>query len=252
MGSIIEWSKISKSFRDNEVLGNLSLSVDEGETITIIGGSGSGKTVMLKILLGLLRPDAGTVYFEGEDITGMDEDGLIEMRKQVGMLFQGGALFDSLSVRENIAYPLREHFSYSEGEIDRIVSRKLSLVGLQGVEEMYPADLSGGMKKRVALARSIATDPEVILYDEPTTGLDPANTMRINRLIRDLQKKLKVTSIIVTHDMETAFFVSDRIAMLYNRRIEFVGSPDEARRSGNAVVQNFIRGHVGDDEKITE
>lgn len=233
-------------------MGNLSLSVDEGETITIIGGSGSGKTVMLKILLGLLRPDAGTVYFEGEDITGMDEDGLIEMRKQVGMLFQGGALFDSLSVRENIAYPLREHFSYSEGEIDRIVSRKLSLVGLQGVEEMYPADLSGGMKKRVALARSIATDPEVILYDEPTTGLDPANTMRINRLIRDLQKKLKVTSIIVTHDMETAFFVSDRIAMLYNRRIEFVGSPDEARRSGNAVVQNFIRGHVGDDEKITE
>lgn len=249
---IIKWDRVAKSFGSNKVLNNLSLDVTKGETITIIGGSGSGKSVMLKILLGLIEPDSGSVLFEDNDVVDMEEDRLIDVRRQVGMLFQGGALFDSLTVGENIAYPLREHFDYSEAEIDEIVKRKLSLVGLEGIEDMSPSDLSGGMKKRVALARAIATDPKVILYDEPTTGLDPANTMRINHLTRDLQEKLKVTSIIVTHDMESAFFVSDRIAMLYNRRIEFVGSPDEAKRSKNSVVQNFISGNVGDDERLIE
>lgn len=251
MGEIIKWDRVNKAFGENNVLTSLTLGIREGETTTIIGGSGSGKSVMLKLLLGLMYPDSGGVYFEKADVTQMSEDELIEMRKQVGMLFQGGALFDSLSVGENVAYPLREHFKYSEGQTYEIVGHKLSLVGLKGIENMRPADLSGGMKKRVALARAIATDPKVILYDEPTTGLDPANTMRINRLIRDLQQKLKVTSIVVTHDMESAFFVSDRLAMLYNQKIEFAGSPDEARRSENMVVQNFIRGQVGDEEKLT-
>jgi len=247
---IIHFEDIFKTFGANHVLEGLDLTVKEGETLTIIGGSGSGKSIMLKLLLGLIPPDSGDVLFEGDDVCRMEEEELIEMRKTVGMLFQSGALFDSLSVGENVAYPLREHYKYSEGEIFDIVRDKLSLVGLGGIENMKPADLSGGMKKRVALARAIATNPKVILYDEPTTGLDPANTMRINRLIRDLQEKLCVTSVVVTHDMGSAFFISDRLAMLYNRKIEFVGSPDEARSSKNMVVQNFINGLVGEDEKI--
>lgn len=247
---IIKWDTVYKSFEEHRVFNGLSLAVREGETLTIIGGSGSGKSVMLKILLGLMNLDRGNIYFENDDVTQMDEEEIIDMRKQVGMLFQGGALFDSLSVGENVAYPLREHFKYSEEKIYEIIRHKLSLIGLPGIENMKPADLSGGMKKRVALARAIATDPKVILYDEPTTGLDPANTIRINRLIRDLQHKIKVTSIVVTHDMDSAFFVSDRIAMLYNQKIEFVGSPDEARRSKNMVVQNFIHGQVGGEDEI--
>jgi phospholipid/cholesterol/gamma-HCH transport system ATP-binding protein len=243
---IILWSRVFRAFDGNEVLNDLTLEVQKGETITIIGGSGSGKSVMLKMLLGLMHPDSGEVYFEGRDITRMDEHELIRVRKKMGMLFQGGALFDSLTVGENVAYPLKEHFRYPDSSCLDIARQKLSLVGLGGIEDMKPADLSGGMKKRVALARAIAADPKVILYDEPTTGLDPSNTMRINHLIRDLQQKLKLTSIVVTHDMESAFFVSDRIAMLYNRHIEFVGTPDEARNSNNTVVKGFIRGQVGD------
>lgn len=249
-GVIIKWDQVKKSFNNKLVLKDLTLEVEKGETLTIIGGSGSGKSVMLRLLLGLMPVDSGRILFETENVPDMDEEDLIEMRKQVGMLFQGGALFDSLSVGENVAYPLREHFGYSDEEIAKIVAEKLELVGLPGIEEMKPADLSGGMKKRVALARAIATQPKVVLYDEPTTGLDPANTMRINKLIKDLQMKIKVTSIVVTHDMDSAFFVSDRIAMLYNRDIEFVGTPSEAKRSSNEVVQNFIRGEVGEKERF--
>lgn len=252
MTEIIKFKNIGKKFGGNAVLENLSLDVNSGETLTIIGGSGSGKSVMLKLLLGLITADSGSILFQEEDVVSMDEERLRRMRKQVGMLFQGGALFDSLTVGENIAYPIREHFNYPEKQIKSIIAHKLELVGLSGIENMLPSDLSGGMKKRVALARAIATDPKVILYDEPTTGLDPANTMRINKLTRDLQTKLKVTSIVVTHDMESAFFVSDRLAMLYNRNIEFVGSPEEARRSKNRVVQDFIGGKVGDENKLTE
>ena len=243
--TLISFRNISKSFGSIHVMNALSLDIKEGETITIIGGSGSGKSVLLKLLLGLLEPDAGSIYFKGKDVAKMDELSLVDIRKDVGMLFQGAALFDSLTVFENVAYPIREHFKYSEEKINSLVHDKLRLVGLDGTENMAPSELSGGMKKRVGLARAIATEPSVILYDEPTTGLDPANTMRINMLIRELQRKLGVTSIVVTHDMASAFLVSDRLAMLYNRHIEFVGTVDEAKKSANSVVQNFIQGYIG-------
>lgn len=241
---MIEFQRIAKSFGDKAVLEGVDLSIAAGETITIIGGSGQGKTVFLKLILGLLEPDAGHVLFKGEDLGLMPEQDLIRMRSRIGMLFQGAALFDSLTVRENVAYPLREHFRYSEPEISQIVAEKLRLVGLPGIEEMMPADLSGGMKKRVGLARAIATNPDVLLYDEPTTGLDPANTKRICHLIRSLQEKLGVTSVVVTHDMEAAFSITDRIAMLSHRRFAFVGTKDEARSSRDPLVQNFIRGEM--------
>jgi phospholipid/cholesterol/gamma-HCH transport system ATP-binding protein len=247
---IVKWDEVFKSFGKHEVLKGLTLSVFEGETLTIIGGSGSGKSVMLKLLLGLIPPDSGRILFDGMDITKMRMRELIGVRRQIGMLFQGGALFDSLTVGENVAYPLKEQLEkegYSEDRIREIVVKKLALVGLEDVLDKYPSDLSGGMKKRVALARAIAADPRLVLYDEPTTGLDPANTRRINHLIRDIQRECKVTSIVVTHDMESAFFVSDRIAMLYNKKIEFVGTPDEVMKSDNKIVKNFVNGYIGDD-----
>jgi phospholipid/cholesterol/gamma-HCH transport system ATP-binding protein len=247
MNTIISFKNLSKSFGFSKVIENLSLDIFEGETITIIGGSGSGKSVLLKLLLGVLKPDDGKILFRGKDITEMDEWELIDVRKQIGMLFQGAALFDSLTTAENVAYPLREHFKYDETKIRQIVMEKLKLVGLTESYNTMPSDLSGGMKKRVGLARAIATSPSVILYDEPTTGLDPANTMRINRLIRELQRKLHVTSVVVTHDMASAFLVSDRIAMLYNKRIEFVGTVEEAKKSSNSIVQHFIQGYIGED-----
>jgi len=244
MKPIIEFKKVNKAFEDNQVLKDADLAIHKGETITIIGGSGMGKSVFLKLLLGVMKPDEGSVFFDGRDIGEMGEKKLARMRRRIGMLFQGSALFDSLTVRENIAYPLREHFHYSEDEISGIVSKKLSMVGLAGIQQMMPSDLSGGMKKRVGLARAIATDPDVILYDEPTTGLDPANTRRICNLIREMQQRLQVTSVVVTHDMEAAFSVTDRMAMIYNRHFGFVGTGDEARSSADPMVQNFIRGEM--------
>ncbi len=240
--ALIEFKNVSKSFGDHEVIRDLSLDIIQGETLTILGGSGSGKSVTLKLLLGLMTPDSGQIFFKGEEIGNMSEESLIKMRSKIGMLFQGAALFDSLTVFENVAYPVREHGQHSEQEIEKIVAQKLELVGLPDVQEMFPADLSGGMKKRVGLARAIATDPEVLLYDEPTTGLDPANTNRIDELILQLQKVLKVTGIVVTHDLASAFKVSNRLALLHNKKIEFVGSVEATKSSSNRVVQNFIRG----------
>jgi phospholipid/cholesterol/gamma-HCH transport system ATP-binding protein len=194
------------------------------------------------MLLGLMHPDAGKILFEGKDVVAMDEEEILLVRRRVGMLFQGGALFDSLSVGENVAYPLREHSEHSEAEIEKIVGEKLELVGLPGIEDMSCNDLSGGMKKRVSLARAIATNPEVILYDEPTTGLDPTNTRRIDNVIRDLQEKLKVTSIVVTHDIQSAFFISDRLALLHDGKIEFVGTKNEMKQASDPVIQAFIKG----------
>jgi phospholipid/cholesterol/gamma-HCH transport system ATP-binding protein len=197
--------------------------------------------VLLKCLIGLLRPDAGRIFFEGQDLTGLREEDFFELRRHVAMVFQGSALFDSLTVGENIAYPLREHFpDLSPDALRARVAEKLALVDLPDVENMRPADLSGGMKKRVGLARAIATNPEVILWDEPTTGLDPVTTENINQMIRSMQKKLGCTSIVVTHDMVSAFSVSDRIAMLANRRIVQVGTPEEMRGSTVPEVRAFL------------
>lgn len=243
----IIYKDVSKSFGTKKVIDRLNLNIYKGETITILGGSGSGKTILLKILLRLLLVDSGKILFEGQDIVSMKEDALRKLRQRVGMLFQGGALFDSLSVYENIAYPIREHFEKSEDEIREIVKKRLELVGLPGIEESFPNDLSGGMKKRVALARAIATDPEVILYDEPTTGLDPINTTRIDNLIKSLQEKLKVTSIVVTHDMGSAFSISDRLAFLYKGKIECVGTKEEIQKSDNPLIKSFITGEIPDE-----
>ncbi len=247
MDAFIRFQHIKKSFDEKVIYTDLNLDIFKGETITIIGGSGTGKSVMLKLLLVLMRPNAGEIFFDGEDVLKIDEDQLIGVRKRVGMLFQGGALFDSMTVFDNVAYPLYEHYKdYSEEKIAKIVHEKLEVIGLPDTADMMPSDLSGGMKKRVALARAIATDPEVILYDEPTTGLDPTNTNRINDLILDLQKRFKVTSIVVTHDMASAFKVSDRLALLYDKKIEFVGTKAEVDRSTNEVVRRFISGQIGE------
>ncbi|HSA59535.1 MAG TPA: ABC transporter ATP-binding protein [bacterium] len=246
--SFIQFIGLEKSFGEKKIYKGVNLKIEKGETITVLGGSGSGKTVMLKMLLGLMFPDAGKILFDGKDVVDMTDEEILGVRRRVGMLFQGGALFDSLSVKENVAYPLREHFQHTEEEIARIVAEKLELVGLPGIEEMAPSDLSGGMKKRVSLARAIATSPEVILYDEPTTGLDPTNTRRIDNVIINLQKKLGVTSIVVTHDIQSAFYISDRLALLYDGKIRFVGSKAEVKNSDDPVVQGFIKGDMGDVE----
>lgn len=247
MGVLIKFDHVRKAFGQNVIYTDLDLEILKGETITIIGGSGTGKSVMLKLLLGLLRPEGGRIFFDGADVVTMVLPELIKVRRRVGMLFQGGALFDSMSVADNVAYPLHEHFpDYDEAKVAKIVKEKLAVVGLPDVGPMMPSDLSGGMKKRVALARAIATDPEVVLYDEPTTGLDPTNTNRINELIIDLQKKFGVTSIVVTHDMASAFKVSNRLALLYNKKIEFVGTKQEIDQSDNEVVQKFIHGEIGE------
>lgn len=242
--SLIEFHQIAKSFGNNQILKDFDLAIEKGETLTIIGGSGTGKSVTLKLLLRLLKPDDGHIEFRGQNIQQMNNQDLIGMRKKIGMLFQGAALFDSLTVAENIAYPIHEHFRYSKTKIKKIVSEKLELVGLPGIEEMYPSDLSGGMKKRVGLARAIATDPEVILYDEPTTGLDPTNINRIDELILRMQEVLKVTSIVVTHDMQSAFRISDRVAFLYKKHIDFVGPLDRVKQGVHQELKDFVDGKL--------
>ena len=239
---VIEFRQVQKSFNHTPVLAGMDLAIRPAETVTVIGGSGIGKSVTLKLIVGLLKPESGQVLIEGEDIVPLTEDQLIRVRKKIGMVFQGSALFDSLSVGENIAYPLREHTSMSEKEILDRIKETLHLVGLEGVEDKDPADLSGGMRKRVALARAIALAPRIILYDEPTTGLDPTNTEKINELIVDMDEKLGVTSVVVTHDMRSAFKVSDRIALLYQGKIAIVGTPREIESSDLPLVRQFIAG----------
>lgn len=243
---LIRFDDLWKAFGSKRIYEGLSLSIRRGETMTVIGGSGTGKSVLLKCLIGLLSPDRGSIRFDGEELVGRSEEEFLPVRRQIAMLFQGAALFDSLDVRENIAYPIREHFPHlGEGEIRDRVAAKLEMVGLPGIEDMRPSDLSGGMKKRVGLARAIAIDPAVVLYDEPTTGLDPINTRRINELIVKLNEELKVTSIVVTHDMQSAYHVSHRMAMLYDRRILAVGTADEMRQSTLPEVRGFMDGMVG-------
>ena len=249
---IVRFRNVRKAFGPKVIFHDLTLDFRRGETITIMGGSGTGKSVCLKMLIGLLTADAGEILVGDRDVTKMEDEELTEVRRRVAYLFQGAALFDSLSVGENVAYGLREQFwnKMSEEEIQQRVAQSLTLVGLPGIEGMRPSDLSGGMKKRVGLARTLALQPEVILYDEPTTGLDPINTARINHLIMGIQRALKLTSVVVTHDMGTAFTVSDRLAMIGRGRILLVGTKDDFKNTRNPAVRDFIEGRAPETEDV--
>jgi phospholipid/cholesterol/gamma-HCH transport system ATP-binding protein len=242
--AIIGIRGLRKSFGPKRVLDSLDLDIERGETLVVIGRSGCGKSVLLKHITGLVKPDAGEILFEGEDMTRFDRKKLFQMRMHFGMLFQSSALFDSMTVGENVALPLRKHSNMSEEEIARTVNEKLELVGLTDVQGQYPAEMSGGMKKRIGLARAVAMNPQVVLYDEPTTGLDPIMADVINELIRTLQRELKVTSVVVTHDIKSAYHVGDRIAMLHEGKIIFSGSPDEVRRTDDPVIRQFVEGRA--------
>lgn len=220
----------------------MDLTIQTGETVVIIGRSGGGKSVLLKHIIGILEPDEGKILIDGTDVLSLSPSELDRFRTNIGMLFQGAALFDSHNVRENVGFSLYEHTQLSETEISDRVREKLNLVGLAGIEEVMPADLSGGMKKRVGLARAICIEPKFILYDEPTTGLDPINADVINDLILRMQERLKVTSIVVTHDMISAYKVANRIAMLYDGKIIEIGTPDQIKNTKNPIVKQFITG----------
>lgn len=240
----IEIRGLCKRFGRKVVLDGLDLSVEQGKNTVVIGGSGTGKSVLIKCAVGLLRADGGEILIDGEDVTKMDERGLVRVRQKFGMLFQGAALFDSMNVGDNVAFALRRLRKYPEDRIRTVVEEKLALVGLRDIQHLMPSELSGGMKKRVGLARAIASEPEILLYDEPTTGLDPIMADVINELIIRLRESLGVTSISITHDMASAYKIADSIAMLYKGRIVEAGTPDEIRHSANPVVSQFVEGRA--------
>ena len=243
--SIIEFKHVSKSYGSKRVLDDVSLSVMRGEVLVILGGSGTGKSVSLRQMNGLEQPDAGEVWVDGVEVSSLPEEELVQVRKKIGMLFQSGALFDSMTVFENIAFALREHTSWSEEKISARVGEVLGFVNLgRDVERLLPSSLSGGMKKRVSLARTVALKPDILLYDEPTTGLDPVTSMTINRLIVDLNERLATTSVVVTHDIVSALFVADRLAFLQDARFAFIGTPEEAQTSDVADLRAFLAAGV--------
>ncbi|MFA5779892.1 MAG: ABC transporter ATP-binding protein [Elusimicrobiota bacterium] len=233
---------LHKSFGENNVLSGVNLEIKDRETITIIGGSGCGKSVLIKHIVGLLKPASGNIFVDETEITGLNEKSLSEVQRNFGFLFQGAALFDSLTVGDNVAFGLRNLTEMPAEKISQKVKKCLSMIGLEGIEQMKPSELSGGMKKRVALARAIATDPKYIFYDEPTTGIDPIMADVINDLIIYLQKSLDITSIVVTHDMTSAYKISNRIAMLYDGKIIGIGTPDEIKKTENQYVKQFTTG----------
>ena len=240
--AVIRLEHVSKAFGDNVVFADLALDFERGRTTVVLGQSGVGKSVLLKLILGLIRPDAGRIWLDGAEITRMPEHKLIEIRTHFGMVFQGAALFDYLTVYENVAFPLREHRKMPEDQMRRVVADKLRLVDMEGTEALLPEELSGGMRKRVGLARAIAMDPEVILYDEPTTGLDPVTGDTINQLILRCQRELKATGLVVTHDISSAYKVGDRLVMLQDGAILADGTPADIRRHPDERVQQFIGG----------
>jgi len=247
--SIILLKDVTKKFGNNVVLDKINLSIEKGKTTVIIGPSGCGKTILLKLMILLVRPTSGEVYFKGQRIDNLEEDELSKIRTNFGYLFQSGALFDSLTVAENIMFPVVQHYKVGRnGKIDELVKTKLALVGLDGFQNRYPAELSGGQRKRVALARAIALNPEVVLYDEPTTGLDPIRADIINELILKLKKGLGLTNVVVTHDMTSAYKVADRIIMLHRGKILADGDADHIRNHPHPVVQQFIRGQVSEED----
>ena len=241
---MIEIRGLTKRFGRKVVLDGLDLTVPRGKNTVVIGGSGTGKSVLIKCVVGLLRADAGEILIDGEDVTKMDEREIVRVRRKFGMLFQGAALFDSMNVGENVAFALRRLHLYPERQIRDVVEEKLSMVGLRDIQHLMPAELSGGMKKRVGLARAIASEPEILLYDEPTTGLDPIMADVINDLIISLRELLGVTSISITHDMASAYKIADHIAMLYKGKIVEVGTPEEIRNTRNPVVSQFVEGRA--------
>ena len=246
---MIEIINVSKSFGQHKVLDKANLTIRDGETMVIIGRSGVGKSVLLKHIIGLMQPDEGQVIVDGQEVAALKEKALVEFRLKIGMLFQGSALFDSMTVGENVAFALREHTAMSEQDVKARVEECLGLVGLKGIEDLKPAELSGGMKKRVGLARALAIKPRVILYDEPTTGVDPLMADTINRLIVQLHDKLKETGVAVTHDMSSAYKIADRIAMLHEGKIIQVGTTQEIRATTNPTVRQFILGILEEPER---
>jgi phospholipid/cholesterol/gamma-HCH transport system ATP-binding protein len=237
---MIEVRELWKSFGGNQVLKGVNLKVWPGTTAVILGGSGSGKTVLMKHIMGLFKPDRGEVIVDGENISRMDRRELSHFRTRMGMVFQSSALFDSLSVFENVAFPLREHTKLSEEEIAAAVKEKLAVVELYGVEQKYPAELSGGMRKRVALARAIVREPKLVLYDEPTTGLDPLTTESVDEMIIGAREKLSVTSVVISHDIGSTFHIADHIAMRHDGRIVEEGPPDKVRNSQEPHTRHFL------------
>jgi phospholipid/cholesterol/gamma-HCH transport system ATP-binding protein len=245
---MIETRELTKSFGEKAVLTGVDMAVQAGETLVVLGRSGSGKSVILKHLIGLMQPDSGEIFVDGNSIAGLHERELTDVRRKIGMLFQSAALFDSMSVEGNLAFPLLEQGIRNRKEIGARIAEALEMVDLPGEEKKMPADLSGGMRKRVGLARTIIGRPRCILYDEPTTGLDPITTDGINHMIRRLQRKLGVTSIVVTHDMKTAFHCADSIAFLHEGRVHFQGTVEELRSSSDPVLADFIAGRSGDSD----
>ena len=247
---MIKLVDLHKSFRSQKVLDGLDLEIEAGKTTVIIGRSGGGKSVLLKHIIGLMRPDRGKVVIDGQDITRLGERDLNETRKKFGMLFKEAALFDSMTVGENVAFPLREHTRMKEEEIRRTVADRLHAVGLTGVEEKMPSELSGGMRKRVGLALAIAMQPRIVLFDEPTTGLDPVMTEAINRLIMETQKNFDLTAVVISHDIQSIFTVGHRIAMLYEGKIIAHGTPEELKNSRNPVIVQFLAGSIDGPIKV--
>ncbi len=241
---MIKLIDVYKSFGKQKVLDGLNLEIEDGKTTVIIGKSGGGKSVLLKHMIGLLKPDSGKVLIDDVDIAKLNDNELNEVRKKFGMLFQDAALFDSMNVGENIAFPLREHTKKKEKEIEEIVRERLNAVGLSGVENKMPSELSGGMRKRVGLARAVAMLPQIVLFDEPTTGLDPIMTEAINELIINTQKNFNLTCIVISHDIQSIFEVGHKIAMLYDGKIVEYGTPEEIRKSDNPVLTQFLSGSL--------
>ncbi len=239
---MVEIKSVFKNFEGKSVLSGVDLQVQRGETMVVIGRSGCGKTVLLKLIIGLLKPDDGSIFIDGVDIVRVKYKKLLELRKRMAMLFQGAALFDSLTVEENVGLALRRHSGLPEDKIRDRIRQCLAMVELEGTEQLMPAELSGGMKKRAAIARAIAMGPEIVLYDEPTTGLDPITAQNIVTLIADLQKRISATSIVVTHDLSVAYQIGQRIAMLHEGRIRFVGSPEQIKTSEDEIIKHFVSG----------
>jgi phospholipid/cholesterol/gamma-HCH transport system ATP-binding protein len=239
---MIKLINITMNYQGKQVLDNINLEIATGETMVIIGPSGSGKSTLLRLIVGLVRPTSGEIWIDGQEISQLKETELNQIRLRMGMVFQYSALFDSMSVGENVAFGLRQHTQMTEAEIAKVVSRKLRMVGLFGKENVMPNELSGGMKKRVSLARAIAVNPQIVLYDEPTAGLDPIMSGKIDRLITSTRRIMGVTSVVVTHHMSSAFNIADRIAMIYGGQIIELGSVEQFRQSENPIVQQFIHG----------